>query len=114
MKRLLHACLLAALASAAAAAGTPSPAIQVTLEPGKVHEHCLRLAMGESRRYHWKADGPVEFNIHYHVGERVEYPVKRGAMRGDGGTFKASSDQDYCWMWKAKGPKPATITGAVE
>jgi hypothetical protein len=108
MKRLLAASLLAC---AAPAFGAP---VDKVLEPGKSHEYCEKLATGDERRYHWKADGPMDFNIHYHVGERVEFPVKRSAMRGDGGTFKARSDQDYCWMWTSKATKPAKLTGSVD
>ena len=45
---------------------------------------------------------PVDFNIHYHRGDEVFYPVKRDAMRGDGGTFSAKTGEDYCWMWTAR------------
>jgi hypothetical protein len=44
----------------------------------------------------------VDFNIHYHRGDEVFYPVKREAMRRDGGTFTAKTGEDYCWMWSAK------------
>lgn len=108
MKRLLAACLLASATPALAAS------IDKALEPGKSHEHCEKLAAGDERRYHWKSDGPMDFNIHYHVGDKVEYPVKRAAMRGDGGTFKAKVDQDYCWMWTSRAPKAAKVQGEVE
>ena len=61
----------------------------------------------------WKSDAPVDFNIHYHHEPKVFYPVKRDAMRGDGGTFVAKSGEDYCWMWTAK-DKPAKLEGRVE
>ena len=109
MNRLFAALALAALAPFARAA-----AFEATLAPGKIHEECVRLEAGDERRWHWKSDQPAEFNIHFHVGEKVEYPVKRGAMRGDGGTFKAKVAQDYCWMWTAKGAKPAKVSGAID
>jgi hypothetical protein len=54
----------------------------------------------------------VDFNIHYHRGDEVFYPVKRERMRGDGGTFTAKSGEDYCWMWTAKAA--AKIEGRIE
>jgi len=39
--------------------------------------------------------------------------VKRQAMRGDGGSFKAKVAQDYCWMWTAR-DKPAKVEGAIK
>ena len=115
MRRLLLPALALAFA-AGAHASTPAPAgdlqVKVSLEAKKVHEECARLEPGESRKYHWKSDAPVDFNIHYHRGKDVFFPVKRDSMRGDGGTFTATSGEDYCWMWTAK-DKAATIEGRI-
>ena len=113
MRRLpaLLAALAACGASAAPAGG--AVAVDVTLQPNKIHEECARLEPGQSRRYHWKSSAPVDFNIHYHSGKDVHYPVKRDAMRGDGGTFTAKSAEDYCWMWSAR-DKPAKVEGGIE
>ena len=111
MERLIALPLLA-LAFAASAAKNPPAPVDAALEPGKVHEVCERLEKGDKRRYHWKATAPVDFNIHYHEGEKVTFPVKRDAMRGDGGTFIAPVAQDYCWMWTAR-QAPARVTGQV-
>lgn len=103
MRRL---CILLAIAAAPALADPTAPgatlAVDVTLAPKKVHEECARVEAGESRRWHWKSDAPVDFNIHYHRGNDVFFPVKRDGMRGDGGTFKARTGEDYCWMWTAR------------
>ena len=115
MRRLLPLALALALACGAHA-NSPAPAgvlpVKVTLEATKVHEECTRLEAGQSRKYHWKSDAPVDFNIHYHRGKDVFYPVKRDRMRGDGGTFTARSGEDYCWMWTAK-DKAAKIEGSI-
>ena len=104
MERLLaHALLAISLTTAAAEnRGAEPVAVDVTLQPKKVHEECARVEAGQSRRWHWKSDVPVDFNIHYHRGDDVFYPVKRDRMRGDGGTFTAKSGEDYCWMWTAR------------
>jgi hypothetical protein len=102
MKRLL--CTLACIAVPALAAPSKSAelVVNVNLAAKKVHEECARLEAGESRRWSWKSTGPVDFNIHYHRGEEVFYPVKRDGMRGDGGTFVAKTGEDYCWMWTGR------------
>jgi hypothetical protein len=112
MKRLLV--LLAAGLSmpAAATVKVEELAIDVTIAARKVHEECTRLEPGQSRRWHWKSTAPVDFNIHYHRGEEVFYPVKRDGMRGDGGTFTAKTAEDYCWMWTAR-DAPTKIEGAI-
>ena len=114
MKRL--AVLIASLAAATALGNPPAASTETvfaaSLEPKKIHEECVRLEAGEARRYNWKSSAPVDFNIHYHRGNEVFYPVKRDAMRGDGGTFTAKSAEDYCWMWAAR-DKPAKIDGQI-
>jgi hypothetical protein len=115
MKRLLA--MLCACACTAVLAAPPAKereqAVNVTLEPGKMHEECARVEAGDKRRYHWKSDVPVDFNIHYHQMTEVFYPIRRGGMRGDGGTFTAKTGEDYCWMWIAR-DKPAKIEGRIE
>ena len=110
MKRLHATALLAALP---ALADESWQAFSITLEPAKAHEECLRVEAGQKRRYHWKSDTPVDFNVHYHRGTEVFYPVKRVAMRGDGGVFSAKTGEDYCWMWVAR-DKAAKIEGRIE
>jgi hypothetical protein len=115
MKRLLLAAAFAAgtpLAAHAAESDSWQP-FSATLEPGQMHEECLRVEKGEKRRYLWKSSAPVDFNIHYHKEPEVFYPVKRDGMRGDGGTFIAKTGEDYCWMWTAR-DKPAKLEGRVE
>jgi len=114
MKRLL----LVLLASALPAIGADAPKTQwkkldTTLEPRKMLEFCDKLAAGEKRRFHWKSSAAVDFNIHYHEGTEVFYPVKRDGMRTDGGTFAAKIAQDYCWMWTAR-DKPVKLEGKIE
>ena len=114
MKRLTALAAAHCAALALAAEKMPGEPIDValTLAPKKIHEECARLEPGQSRKWHWKSDVPVDFNIHYHRGDDVVYPVKRAAMRGDGGTFTAKTGEDYCWMWTARGAA-AKITGKI-
>ena len=81
-----------------------------TLQPGAVAEECVRLEAGRSRAFEWTADGSLDFNIHFHRGKDVSYPVKlRNETKGKG-KFTASSTQDYCWMWTARFPTKLTGT----
>ena len=113
MKRSL-ATLLVTLSccTSNAADKQPQQPLRFELAPGKVHEECLRVEAGDKRKYHWKSNAPVDFNIHYHKGAEVFYPVKREGMRGDGGTFTAKTGEDYCWMWTAK-DAAATVEGEI-
>ena len=113
MKRLLAA-LCAVLPTALPAADPPAmKPFAVALDAKKMHEECHRIEAGGERKYAWKSDAPVDFNIHYHREPEVFFPVKRDAMRGDGGTFTAKTGEDYCWMWTAR-DKPAKLEGKIE
>ncbi|MGZ5033296.1 MAG: hypothetical protein ACXWAC_08875 [Usitatibacter sp.] len=114
MKELLAALAFgASLAAAGEGSGDVWRPFEATLAPQAMHEECMRLDAGQRRRYHWKSDSAVDFNIHYHRGNEVFYPVKRDGMRGDGGTFAAKSGEDYCWMWTARNA-PAKLEGRIE
>src|SRR5262249_645663 len=99
MKSLLTAFF--ALAGIAQAAETEK-AFAFELKPGAIEEECVELAKGEKRDFRWKADAPVDFNIHYHRGKHVFFPVKDDGASAGNGTFTAQSAEHYCWMWSAR------------
>jgi hypothetical protein len=104
--------VLVAVALSAPAAASSSNAFDVALDATKQHESCLRLAKGESARYEWKSSAPLDFNIHYHQGNEVFYPVKKDGATSGKDTFKAPLEQDFCWMWTAS--RKAQLEGKVE
>jgi hypothetical protein len=116
MKRLLSAAWAlgasCALAADPAASTSSTSAFDVTLQPGEHHEACMHLDAGDKRRWYFKSNAPVDFNIHVPDGDKIAYPVKRERMRGDGGTFAAKTAGDYCWTWTAK--SPAKVEGRIE
>lgn len=109
---LLAACALPLAAPAADSESRQTHTFSAGVPAGGMHEECVRLAKDETRRFEWKSDAPVDFNIHYHEGPEVFYPMKKEGATGDKGTFRAKVAQDYCWMWTAKGA--AKIEGRVE
>ena len=106
---IVSLCAATAMAAEAPAGATR---VAVTLEPGKVHEACMKLESGERRRYEWKSSTGVDFNVHYHKGSEVAYPVKRDAARSWRAGFVAKTTEEYCWMWTARA-KPAKIDGWI-
>lgn len=111
MKRLVAPLVFLAAAQTAHAA-EKVPGFKATLEPRATHEECLTLAAGAKRKYFWRADGPVEFNVHYKQGPEEFYPLKRSGMRGDGGSFTAKQAAEYCWAWIAR-DKPVHLEGRI-
>jgi hypothetical protein len=80
-----------------------------TVAPGKFAELCTRLGAGAGVQWAFAADAPLDFNIHYHVGNGIEYPAKADGSRREKGTLVAASAQDYCWMWTNKGASPVAL-----
>ena len=77
--------------------------------PGKFAEACGKLTKGQKVSWSFESDRPLNFNIHYHVGKKVEYPAKQADVAQLQGELIVALDQDYCWMWSNKGQEPATL-----
>ncbi|RZU03070.1 hypothetical protein [Rivibacter subsaxonicus] len=82
---------------------------RATLAPGKFLEVCGKLSRGQAIAWSFKSDGPLNFNIHYHEGDKVEYPARRDAVAELEGRLEAGLDQDYCWMWSNKSERAADL-----
>jgi hypothetical protein len=111
MKRLI---LLALAAGALPCLGADSDphAFSLVVPAGDMHEECMHLDTGDRRKYEWKSDQPLDFNIHYHREPKVFFPVKKTGTKAQDATFVAKSGEDYCWMWTA-GKKPAKLEGRI-
>ncbi len=75
----------------------------------KFVEICGALNKDQSIAWSFKAEQPVNFNIHFHVGEEVTYPAKVEGAGSAAGQLKPASNQDYCWMWSNKTDKPLEL-----
>ena len=82
---------------------------KTSIAPKKFLEVCGKLKMGDGVGWQFKATAPTDFNIHYHVGKDVSYPVNRKDVALDEGMFLVPVDQDYCWMWSNGSAQPIDI-----
>jgi hypothetical protein len=80
------------------------------LAPAKFAEVCGRLTKGQSIGWLFKSDQPLNFNVHYHEGKGVAFPVKKDRTADLGGELLVGVDQDYCWMWENPGGAGTTFT----
>jgi hypothetical protein len=103
--------LIPALAVATAAALGP---FGLDVPARGFDEHCIRLDTGEHVRYRFSANGELDFNIHYHRGSEVYYPVKAAESRSADATFTAPHADTYCLMWERKGEGAVRVDGSVE
>lgn len=70
-----------------------------SIEPGKVHEVCMNLTEGQNLIYFFKSTQKMNFNIHYHEGEKVTFPVEEYPTNMGSDVFTAPLEQGYCMMW---------------
>lgn len=82
---------------------------QSTLAPGKFAEVCGALDKAQAVNWRFNSTGPLAFNVHYHQGKDVVYPVKRDAATQADGRLVADPPQTYCWMWSNKGSQAVTL-----
>lgn len=75
---------------------------RVTVAPGKFTEVCGKLTRADAVAWRFEANGPLNFNIHYHQGQDVHYPERRDALAQASGQLRVTLDQDHCWMWTNK------------
>lgn len=84
--------------AASAESSAPKP-FRHALQPGKIAEECRQVDAGAKLAYRFTASAPVAFNVHFHQGKLVEYPVKVDSTGGENSVFTAASKQEFCWMW---------------
>lgn len=82
---------------------------QAQIKPQAFVEVCGELPAPASVAWTFTASQPLDFNVHYHVGKEVVYPVKPSPLQSGGGTLNVTVPQHYCWMWANKGTEAVTL-----
>jgi hypothetical protein len=81
--------------------GAPREVSGLRINPYEAHEECVAMKPGDVLDYHFDAQRPVTFNIHFHEGNAVILPIARDNVTTDEGTYQPLLAQDYCLMWEA-------------
>lgn len=98
MRRVVMATVIAVLAgNAYSEAAKP-----VIIKPGKIFEKCLSLSPPQKIEYSFESAAKLNFNLHYHRGEQVYYPVKLDRTSSESGLYEAKAKETYCLMWENK------------
>ena len=84
-----------------------------TVRPRQIAEECVQLAAGQSIAYAFETSAPVDFNIHFHKGDDVVYPVQRDQVQRGDERFTAASAGDYCLMWTNTTLQMVTVKGRL-
>ena len=104
------AAILFACAAAAQSAVTP---FTHTIRPRGFAEECFKLPGGQSIGYAFESSAPVDFNIHFHRGNDVLYPVKVDAVRRADDRLTAPSTEEFCLMWTNRSLEMVTVKGQL-
>ena len=65
-----------------------------------VHEECFDLEKDQSIKFRFESNASLMFNVHYHEGEEVTYPIEEIALQKLDDKFVAPLNQHYCLMWQ--------------
>jgi hypothetical protein len=80
----------------------------VRIKPSRSYEECVQTLPGQAIEYSFQASKPVDFNIHYHRGETIIFPVSeketmasQGALDCHQAMEEPSEKSEYfCLMWE--------------
>ncbi len=71
-------------------------------------ELSVPLEKGAVIHFRWSADGPLDFNIHAHEGETVDY-FFQSRTRELEEVFQATREDNFYLMWQNPSSKPASF-----
>ena len=113
MRPRAAAAVVAILVAGAAGAQDTAKAFTHAIRPRGLAEECFKLPAGETIGYAFQSTEAVDFNIHYHRGNDVEYPVKSDQVREADARFTAPSSEEYCLMWTNRTLQMVTVKGQL-
>ena len=95
--------LLSAPVSILATEGSTAKSLEISMQPHKHYfsEHCLMLEKGQRLGYQVHSAYPLDFNIHHHLNNSTEFPVKDWLdSHSSKHELTVNSSGEYCFMWK--------------
>jgi hypothetical protein len=105
--------VIALLAGAPGAAEEAGKAFSHAIRPLQIAEECFKLPAGQTIEYAFRSSEPLDFNIHYHRGKDVEYPVRRAQVQEADGRFTAPSSEEFCLMWTNRTLRVVAVKGRL-
>jgi hypothetical protein len=94
---------------AAAGGSAIASAGPVELKAGKSHEKCFTMETDQTLAYRFEAGAKVNFNIHFHKGDVIQYPMKLDSTATASGMFTAKANDSYCMMWENLSEEAVTL-----
>lgn len=117
VRHVPNAIVVVAIATLLAGGGawgqSPDKPFSHAIRPRQIAEECFKLPAGETIGYMFEATLPVDFNIHFHRGKDVEYPVKGDQVRDANDRFTAPVTEEFCLMWTNRTLQMVTVKGQL-
>ena len=110
MKSFAIAVTSAVMATGVVSAADAQTAKPVMIKAGKIFEKCMTLTPPQKIEYRFESAAKIDFNLHYHKGEQVYYPVKLDRTNGESGLYEAKAKEVYCLMWENKTSADVELT----
>ncbi len=82
----------------------------VGIAPSSLHEECLDMKPDQELFFSFEVSQAAHFNIHYHQGKEVSYPVNEKNVTRREGTFRPEIAQHYCLMWSNPEKHPISLS----
>ncbi|MCZ6831744.1 MAG: hypothetical protein O7F73_19555 [Gammaproteobacteria bacterium] len=82
---------------------------EVNIEAGKIEEPCFAMALADRLEYEFSSDEALDFNLHYHQGNAIFFPVERKNIHQHEAVFVSTGSRKYCLMWSNRGENPVTL-----
>lgn len=109
IKRIAAVVFAIAALSAQAAKPVPvpepvplTPPKPIVIKSQKMVEKCLLLNARQTLEYEFKTSAKVNFNLHYHKGDAIYYPVKKDRTNSENDSYEAQVREEFCLMWENK------------
>ena len=81
--------------------------------PAPAPKSASSFPAAQSIGYAFESSAPVDFNIHFHRGKEVVYPVKADAIPRMDDRFTAPSTEEFCLMWTNRTLEMVTVKGTL-
>ena len=81
---------------------------------GGMHEECISAKSGQKFIYSFFTSVPVDFNVHYHAGDKIFFPLEQRNVNSDDGTYVPDHEDIYCLMWTNNQNTQATLNYKYE
>lgn len=84
--------------------------VSTELKPRAIYEECMEVTEEQKLTYSYSSSQPLDFNIHYHVGNIIYFPLRKTSAELKD-VYLPKVVQSYCLMWKNNSDQDVELTG---